>query len=76
MNKKVIVHDKMQKNYSYILNEPKGKNFYADFKPQLTPADMLKLGVFGGRYMTDCKDEFPKSLVYRRQTLQRTFLYR
>jgi hypothetical protein len=57
----VIVNDKMQKNYRYFLTEPTGKNFHPDFSPQLTPSDMLKLGVFGGRYMTDCKNEFPKS---------------
>lgn len=57
----VTVNDKMQKNYRYVLTEPPGKNFHPDFKPQLTPPDMLKLGVFGGRYMTDCVDEFPKS---------------
>ena len=56
-----MINDKMQQHYSYILTEPAGKNFHPDFKPQLTPADMLKLGVFGGRYMTDCKEEFPKS---------------
>lgn len=61
MGRIVIVNDKMQKNYSYELTEPAGKNFHPHFKPQLTPAEMLKLGVFGGRYMTDCKDEFPKS---------------
>lgn len=51
----------MQKNYTYFLTEPAGRNFHPDFKPELTPQDMLKMGVFGGKYMTDCQDEFPKS---------------
>jgi hypothetical protein len=59
--KKVIVRDNMQKKYSYFLSEPTGKHFHPDFKPQLTPKEMLELGVFGGLYMTDCKNEFPKS---------------
>lgn len=50
----------MQKNYKYTLLEPIGKNFHKDFKPELTPKQMLQLGVFGGKYMTDCRDEFPK----------------
>ncbi len=49
----------MQTGYQYILSESVGKNFHPDFKPQLTPKDMLELGVFGGKYMTDCRDEFP-----------------
>lgn len=61
MKKKVIVNDKMQKNYHYYLTEPPGKNFDEEFKPELTPKKMLELGVFGGRYMTDCKNEFPDS---------------
>lgn len=61
MRKKTItVNDKMQKNYRYTLTEPAGKNFHPDFKPELTPKQMLALGVFGGKYMTDCKKEFPK----------------
>jgi len=61
MKKKVFVNDKMQKGYTYYLTEPIGKNFDPEFRPELTPKEMLELGVFGGKYMTDCKDEFPKS---------------
>lgn len=61
MKKKIIiVNDKMQKNYRYALTEPAGENFHHDFQPQLNPKQMLKLGVFGGRYLRDCKKEFPK----------------
>jgi len=55
----IKVNDKMQNGYSYTLVEKEGKNFHPEFKPELTPKEMLELGVFGGRYMTDCKDEFP-----------------
>jgi len=58
--KTVVVNDKMQKDYKYELTEPIGKNFHKDFKPDLTPKQMLVLGIFGGKYMTDCKKEFPK----------------
>ena len=56
---KVIVNDKMQFGYSYLIQEPMGKNFHTDFNPELTPKEMLSLGVFGGKYMTDCINEFP-----------------
>ncbi len=59
MKKKVVVNDLMQKDYVYYLTEPKGKKFHPEFKPELTPKKMLSLGVFGGKYMTDCKEEFP-----------------
>jgi len=58
--RKVIVNDLMQENYTYYLTEPMGKNFHTEFNPQLTPNQMLVLGVFGGKYMTDCHGEFPK----------------
>ncbi len=61
MNKKVLVHDKMQKGYVYYLTEPVGKNFHPNFKPELTPPEMLELGVFGGKYLTDCQKEYPAS---------------
>jgi len=59
--KKIIVNDKMQTNYSYSLTETIGNNFHFEFQPQLSPKEMLSMGVFGGRYMTDCRDEFPDS---------------
>lgn len=57
----VIVNDGMQKKYVYERVESVGKHFDSLFRPDLTPQEMLTLGVFGGKYMNDCKDEFPKS---------------
>ena len=57
--KKIVVNDLMQKGYVYELTEPEGRNFHPEFKPELTPKQMLRLGVFGGKYMTDCREEFP-----------------
>lgn len=57
----VRVRDSMQRDYRYTLSEPVGRNFHSDFKPQLTPKEMLTFGVFGGKYLTDCKKEFPAS---------------
>lgn len=55
----VIVNDKMQRNYRYERTAPMGKMFDPEFTPDLTPKQMLRLGVFGGKYMTDCRQEFP-----------------
>lgn len=55
----VQVNDLMQTDYTYQLVEPMGQNFDSAFRPELTPKDMLELGVFGGKYMTDCTTEFP-----------------
>jgi hypothetical protein len=49
----------MQRKYRYELTEPVGRNFHPEFRPELAPSEMLRLGVFGGKYMTDCRDEFP-----------------
>ncbi len=57
--KKIVIHDLMQSGYTYYLTEPAGRDFHPDFQPELTPKEMLKLGVFGGKYMTDCRAEFP-----------------
>lgn len=58
--KTVLVNDKMQRGYRYTLTEPAGKRFDPRFKPELTPKQMLALGVFGGVYMRDGTKEFPK----------------
>ena len=55
----IVVNDRMQQGYRDELTEPEGENFDPAFQPQLTPAQMLRLGVFGGKYMTDCRAEFP-----------------
>ena len=58
--KQVYVNDKMQSAYTYELLEPMGENFSEIFRPELTPKEMLELGVFGGKYLNDCKKEFPE----------------
>jgi hypothetical protein len=57
----VKVHDLMQQGYEYKLSAPIGRSFHSDFRPQISPMEMLELGVFGGKYMTDCAEEFPVS---------------
>jgi hypothetical protein len=57
--RRIVVNDRMQSGYVYLLTEPMGKNFHPGFEPELTPKELLQLGIFGGKYMTDCADEFP-----------------
>lgn len=59
--KRIHVDEQYQSGYEYNLTEPVGKNFRDDFTPDLTPAEMLKLGVFGGDYFNEIPDEFPSS---------------
>jgi hypothetical protein len=58
---RVVVNDLMQSNYVYERIARPGRDFDEGFEPELTPGEMLSLGVFGGKYMTDCGDEFPRS---------------
>ena len=58
--RRVVVDDLMQTDYVYFLNGAgRRRNFHPDFRPDLSPREMLELGVFGGKYMTDCTAEFP-----------------
>ena len=61
MNKKIRATDKMQRGYRYTLTKPMGKQFAPDFKPELSPKEMLALGVFGGMYFDGYINEYPKT---------------
>jgi hypothetical protein len=66
---RVEVNDKMQKGYVYFRTKPMGRAFRPGFTPELTPKQMFDLGVFGGKYMTDCRKEFPASWFKRAKLL-------
>ncbi|MDZ7786491.1 MAG: hypothetical protein U5L95_05240 [Candidatus Saccharibacteria bacterium] len=57
----IVVDEAYQSGYTYVLTEPEGKNFDPVFTPDLTPAQMLHLGVFGGDYFQEIPSEFPRS---------------
>ncbi len=57
MGKNVTVSDTFQTDYSYECTVPIGQELADDFKPELSPKEMLELGVFGGNYLNDCQDE-------------------
>jgi hypothetical protein len=61
MGRVITVRDRMQDGYSYELKARTGEDFAAEFAPEFTPPQMLELGVFGGKYMTDCRAEFPSA---------------
>lgn len=63
--KNMIVNDRMQRGYRYLLTRPAGCCFHPEFTPDLAPKQMLALGVFGGKYMTDCREEFSASWFTR-----------
>lgn len=57
---KITVYNKMQQGYSYVLAENPGKNMAEGFEPDITPAKMLEMGVFEGKYFNQNLLEFPK----------------
>jgi len=57
----IAVNDKMQSGYEYELIAPAGSNFDERFTPFFSPKEMLQLGVFEGKYLNDCQDEFPST---------------
>jgi hypothetical protein len=50
----VTVNDRMQRGYFYAITVPVGRKFDPEFHLELTPKEMLALGIFCGKYMTDC----------------------
>jgi len=58
----IVYSDRFQKRYAYCLTEQKGKNFDKDFRPDLTPREMLELGVFGGAYFIGVEGLVPTDL--------------
>ena len=61
MVKIIRVDEEYQTGYEYTLSEPEGENFDSEFQPDLTPAEMLQLGIFGGSYFKSVPKEFPSA---------------
>ena len=55
----IHANDRMQQGYAYQLEAPMGEDFATAFSPCFSPQQMLEMGVFEGKYMNDCRDEFP-----------------
>ena len=54
--------DKFQRNYEYEISKSVGKGFDPEFRPDLTPAQMLSLGVFSGAYFKGVPEGIPSDL--------------
>src|SRR5215471_14021553 len=68
--KTVLVNDKMQRGYRYVLTAPIGRNFDPDFQPDLTPKQMLSLGVFCLQIPERLPQRIPGQLVHTRATVK------
>lgn len=67
----VHVEDRMQRGYTYQIVAPPGRDFDPGFEPRFTPAKMLELGVFEGKYCNDCRPELPESWFTRARVAAR-----
>jgi len=54
----------MQENYRYLLTKPTGRVFHPDFKPELTPRQMLQMGCSGGIH-DGLPEGIPQELVWK-----------
>ena len=59
MTRFIDVNDRMQTGYRYECVAPVGTGFGKGFEPHVTPKEMLKMGVFEGKYCNDCTQELP-----------------
>ena len=72
MKTRVVVNDRMQRGYSYYRTEPSGRHFDRLFRPELTPKQMLQLGVFGGEIHDGLPRGVPGELVCAREAVRDT----
>lgn len=56
----ILVNDRMQTSYEYVIDAVEGDVFQDGFEPYYSPREMLSMGIFEGRYCNDCRDELPK----------------
>ena len=75
--KSVIVNDKMQRGYRYDTHRAGGaQGFDPEVRAETDAAEMLALGIFGGKYMTDCRKEFPARWFSRARLASRVTIIR
>lgn len=55
----IVVTDNLQPGYQYDITSPTGTDYADGFAPELTPQQMLEMGVFGGNYFGGDYDEYP-----------------